>query len=329
LSAIDLHPEDLLDRARRGDASSEEWQRLRAHMEACPACRFEHVLAGDCAAPGSVSEDALLLGRVRRSASRTLRQRAAVASRGTARRGRRRPTRLVYAGAAVVLFAATVAAATTVVRRVLHGPAVELIEAPARRAARPHARVSSSGAVAAADEALVADVPAIDVAHAPAVDIEEAVPVAEAPKPSGEPTVHAARARVIASASASAEAPGELFSRANAARRSGQTREASRLYRELQRQFPGSSEELVARVTLGRWMLDRLNNPAGALVRFDSYLANPVHTALREEALIGRALALGRLGRETEERGAWTAFLAAFPGSVYAERARGRLEILR
>src|SRR4029078_12793348 len=124
------------------------------------------------------------------------------------------------------------------------------------------------------------------------------------------------------------ETPGELFARANAARRDGHTREAARLYRELQRAYPGTSEELVSRVTLGRWMLDRLNDPAGALVRFDSYLANPVHTALREEALIGRALSLGRLGREREERSAWTAFLAAFPGSVYAERARGRLEAL-
>ena len=320
MTAVDLHPEDLLDRARRGEVSSEEWQRLRAHMEACPACRFEHVLAGDCAAPGSVSEDALLLGRVRRGASRTLQQRSAAASRAARRgSGRRRPTRLVYAGAAVVLFAATVAAATTVVRRVLHGPAVELSEPPAKRAPRPHARGSFSGAVASADEA--------PVVEAPSVDIDDAVAVPDAPKPPREPTTRAARPRGLAAATD--ESPGDLFSRANAARRSGHTREAARLYRELQRAFPGSSEELVARVTLGRWMLDRLNDPAGALVRFDSYLANPVHTALREEALIGRALALGRLGRETEERGAWTAFLAAFPGSVYAERARGRLEILR
>jgi hypothetical protein len=322
VSAIDLHPEDLLDRARRGDASSEEWQRLRAHMEACPACRFEHVLAGDCAAPGSVSRsnDALLLARVRRGASRTLQQRSASASRATRRAGgRRRPTRLVYAGAAIVLFAATVAAATTVVRRVLRAPAVELIAAPAKRAPRPHARMSSSGAVASADEGLVVE--------APAVDVDEAVAVPDASKPPREPTLRTVRPRGLASATDAS--PGDLFSRANAARRSGHTREAARLYRELQREFPGSSEELVARVTLGRWMLDRLNDPAGALVRFDSYLANPVHTALREEALIGRALALGRLGRETEERGAWTAFLAAFPGSVYAERARGRLAILR
>jgi hypothetical protein len=337
VSSVDLHPEDLLDRARRGEASPGDFQRLRAHLAACPACRFEHVLADDCArvaAPGTVSEDAALLGRVRRGAARSLRQRAAFATRASPPRGsgRRRPTRLVYAAAAVVLFVATFAAATTVVRRVLRGPEVDPTEATVTRPAGPHRRVSSSGAVVSADEAAVdgpvgAPVAEVPAAEEPARDPDDGLAVAQAPKSHVALPAHGPHARTISSAAD--ESPGELFSRANAARRRGQTREAARLYRELQRQFPGSSEELVARVTLGRWMLDRLNDPAGALVRFDGYLANPVHTALREEALIGRALALGRLGRETEERGAWTAFLAAFPGSVYAERARGRLETLR
>jgi hypothetical protein len=46
---VDLHPEDLLDRARRGAASAEELARLRTHLAECHACRFEHVLADDCA----------------------------------------------------------------------------------------------------------------------------------------------------------------------------------------------------------------------------------------------------------------------------------------
>ena len=229
----------------------------------------------------------------------------------------------MYAAAALVIFAATFAAATTVVRHVMRGPELEPEEVA--RVARAHLRLASARAQVEAPTALAPDevpdeAPDDNARDDGLADSDSAA--AEAPKAA---PARAPRARQVASA----DSPGELFARANAARRAGQTREASRLYRELQREFPGSSEELVSRVTLGRWMLDRLDDPSGALARFDSYLANPVHTALREEALIGRALALERLGRQAEERGAWTAFLAAFPGSVYAERARGRLEILR
>jgi TolA-binding protein len=121
----------------------------------------------------------------------------------------------------------------------------------------------------------------------------------------------------------------ELFARANLARRRGDVNEAAHTYRDLQSSFPGSPEELVSRVTLGRLMLDRLGDARGALVQFDSYLANPTHGALREEALIGRALALGRLHRQAEEKGAWAALVSAYPKSAYAERARARLEELR
>ena len=328
MSAVDLHPEELLDRARRGEASPEELHRLRVHLAGCPACRYEHVLAGDCAraaAPSEeASEDAQLLARVRREASRAVYQRgSAGVTRASRARGwaRRRSTRVVFAAAALLLFAGTFAAATTVVRRVWRrGPEIEPIE-HVTRPARAHHKVASSSALAATGDGPAA--PAPDEALAAGLD-EPAAEIPEAPRPVAAPPARHARTVAV-----EAESPGDLFARANAARREGKTREAARLYRQLQREFPGSSEELVSRVTLGRWMLDRLNDPSGALARFDSYLANPVHTALREEALIGRALALGRLGRETEERSAWAAFLAAFPGSVYAERARGRLEALR
>jgi hypothetical protein len=316
VSAIDLHPEDLLDRARRGTASAEELHRLRAHLAGCAACRFEHVLAGDAArfaVPNGDGRDgaadAIVLERVRREASRAVRARSGRHRIAARARGRR--VRLTFVAAGVLMLAATVGAATTLVRRVWHGPVIEAVTQAPVPAARPRRHASR----AQADESppLAGDEAAPDEPLA-------APPVVAAPAPARAP-----RARTLAQA----ETPGELFARANAARRNGRTREAARLYRELQRVYPGTSEELVSRVTLGRWMLDRLNDPAGALARFDSYLANPVHTALREEALIGRALALGRLGRVREERSAWTAFLAAFPGSVYAERARGRLEALR
>jgi hypothetical protein len=121
----------------------------------------------------------------------------------------------------------------------------------------------------------------------------------------------------------------ELFSQANVAQRDGAPAEAVRLYTELERSFPGAAEELVARVLLGRLLLDRLDDPRSALAQFDSYLATPDHDALGEEALIGRALALERLGRHSEERSAWESLLGAYPRSSYAEPARTRLDELR
>jgi hypothetical protein len=101
--------------------------------------------------------------------------------------------------------------------------------------------------------------------------------------------------------------------------------EAVRLYRALQERFAGTSEELVSRVTLGRLLLDRLGDSRGALVQFNSYLASPGGGALREEAMVGRALSLGRMGRAAEERAAWQALLDAWPKSTHGKRARARL----
>jgi hypothetical protein len=102
-------------------------------------------------------------------------------------------------------------------------------------------------------------------------------------------------------------------------------KEAMRLYRALQERHSGSGEELVSRVALGRLLLDRLGDSRGALVQFNSYLASPGNGALREEAMVGRALALGRIGRSSEERAAWRALLDAWPKSTHAKRARARL----
>jgi TolA-binding protein len=124
------------------------------------------------------------------------------------------------------------------------------------------------------------------------------------------------------------ETSAQLFAQANDLRRSGEYVEAARVYRELQASFPGSREETSSRVTLGRLLLDRLGDVAGALAQFDAYLASAPDGTLAEETLVGRALALQRLGRAVEERAAWTVLLARYPTSANAERARGRLEEL-
>jgi TolA-binding protein len=120
----------------------------------------------------------------------------------------------------------------------------------------------------------------------------------------------------------------ELYARANEARRIGRDAEAAAGYRTLQRLFPTSTEALASHMSLGRMLLDRRHDPSGALVEFDRYIASGSRGELREEALIGRARALGQLDRREDERGAWKALLREFPRSMYADQARERIAAL-
>jgi hypothetical protein len=63
-----------------------------------------------------------------------------------------------------------------------------------------------------------------------------------------------------------------------------------------------------------------------ALRSFDDYLR--AAGVLREDVMVDRALALGRLGRWHDEANEWTTLLRAYPSSVHAERARERLRQL-
>jgi TolA-binding protein len=159
---------------------------------------------------------------------------------------------------------------------------------------------------------------------APAVVVEHAQP----PRLVPEPVVVERPARPTPR-EASVRSAAEIFAAANEARRERTTREAVRLYRELERQHPRSEETKVARIALGRLLLDRAGDPRGALKQFEAYLEDREQHSLREEAMVGRALALGRLGRAREERAAWQALLQAFPASANAERARARVDELR
>lgn len=119
-----------------------------------------------------------------------------------------------------------------------------------------------------------------------------------------------------------------LFAEAHAVRRAGGLGRAVGLYHRLGRDFPGSAEALLASVSLGDLLL-RLGDPAGAVAAFDSYLERASGGALAEEALVGRARSLARLGRTAEERQTWEDLVHRFPRSAYQPAAIKRLGELR
>ncbi len=293
MTRFDLHPEELLERAERGALSSPDWARLDQHLAECSVCRVERALRAQAALDVEpLRDEKLLLARVKRDVTQRLQT-------WPTQRSRRK--RAVVAIGLLAGSVASVATAATLV--VMH------------RAASTHetASVLTSRVAHKAHAAGHWSAPA----PAPAVGQPSVLEPAEAAAPSAGQPLKLAPVEVLSAA--------EAFSRANLARRDGKVKEAVRLYRTLQERFAGSSEELVSRVALGRLLLDRLGDSRGALVQFNSYLATPGSGALREEAMVGRALALGRLGRSAEERAAWTALLEAWPKSAHAKRAQARL----
>jgi hypothetical protein len=294
MTRFDLHPEELLDRAARGTASLADRARLEQHLLHCDVCRVERALMTQAALDAApLRDEQLLVGRLKRDVSARL-------ASPTARRSKRRSVTLVAALAVGGL--ASVAAAATIVILRPQAPAPSVTAAPLR---------PSAGAAKAREPQ------------------EAAAPERELDLPSNQPLTESSKgpASKPAAVDLSVEPPSAsaLFSRANQARREGKVAEAVRLYRTLQERHSGTSEELVSRVSLGRLLLDTLGDSPGALVQFNSYLASPGGGALRESAMVGRAIALGRMGRSAEERAAWKALLEAWPKSTHQKRARARL----
>jgi TolA-binding protein len=118
----------------------------------------------------------------------------------------------------------------------------------------------------------------------------------------------------------------KLFVEANQARRSGDVGRASGLYHLLQDQFPGSPEAELSRVTLALLLLDS-GDAQAALSGFERYLAGSSR-ALEAEALVGRARALGRLGRRDLEVSAWQEVQRKYARSIYGRQASERLSAL-
>jgi TolA-binding protein len=315
VSRVDLHPEELLDRARSGAASKEELSRAHAHMANCAACRVEQTLLVEIERSTAPQKyDYLVAARIRAFVARAVEERTRVGAGPGQRRAARKWAAFAFAA---TLLLTTIGAAGVILHR---RATAEQATNAAMAATLPRPPLASE------DIAGVEPNPRAEEANdQPEKTIDRAnddAPGARAPQRTPHTAVKAERAKAVDGSAA------ELFARANLLRRRDEVTEAAGVYRELQRSFPGSAEELLSRVVLGRLLLDRLGDSKAALAQFESYLAGASQGSLREEALVGRAVALGRLGRATDERNAWNALLDAFPRSTSAARARARIAAL-
>ena len=292
-------PDDLLARARRGAISDLERRALDAHLAQCGLCRSSARVAGLLHRPDPEwPEDIVLIDRVADRASAAL----SVRPRWAARSARR----LAFAAALVV--ATGSAALAWLAGRRAPAPSAEVTprRAPATIEARP--------VIAPAD-------PRIEpLASSPATFTP---PSASPARPSRRPSP-----RLSARAGPEEPTAAAMFAAANGVRRSGALTDAIGRYEALRRKFPGSPEARVSAVSLGDLFLEG-GAPGRAFAAYDAYLAEAPGGPLTEEALSGRARALGRLGRSGDEAETWRLLLRRFPRSAYQELARRRLEELR
>ncbi|HEY3666364.1 MAG TPA: hypothetical protein VGL19_10200, partial [Polyangiaceae bacterium] len=116
-----------------------------------------------------------------------------------------------------------------------------------------------------------------------------------------------------------------LFREAAGARRSSDFGRARLLYLRLESEFPASAEAHLAQVSLGKVLL--LMGRAGEAEQQFSLYSHAGGT-LTEEALVGQAQSLARLGRASDEQSVWQRLLRDFPRSLYAAEAHQRLSVL-
>jgi TolA-binding protein len=341
MTFVDLHPEDLLERERTAELSPAERDRLKTHLAVCAACRFERAVVRDIerATRPRPSDAAMLARGIDKAHARArLQMHVDVSGDGCAHReatrvdggadalgGRPAPTRDVsrsspaplrarsrraIAVIALVAAAAIAAIAIALGRRAGPRPASDGSASQAASAIAMLPGGESDRFVRTAPEGL-AESPATELASPFGSSSAVAGAGSASPRPPPEPTA------------------AELFTQANETRRQGSAAEAARLYRQLLQRHPATREAAASRVALGRLLLDRLGDAAGALSLFDQYLASNGGGTLAEEAALGRAVALMKLGRTADERAAWMTFLERYPHSIHAERARGRLDVIR
>jgi TolA-binding protein len=297
---------ELVQRERRGQLSNSERLTLDAHVKFCDACRLTRLIGHDFDQWNVVGNaDGERLERMMQSSERWV----------------NRPRRLVRPLRARWLLAAmatTLAAAATTVA------------VTSQRRNHPPSAEGTTASAASVAERTRREHPA------PAQDVDTAAPRPAEANPTHIATSTSERSieRVASATAASQERVGsnatavvlsaeQLLQKANQARRSGDAKEAIRLFRRLQRDYPSSREAGLSLVALGTLLLER-GQATLALEQFNRYLAS-AGAALTAEALYGKGQTLARLGLVAEEQQNWQRLLAKFPKSPYATHAKRRL----
>jgi hypothetical protein len=311
---VDVHPEDLLDHERNGELTAEERVRLDSHTLKCAPCALIRSVARDFESERkSVPGDAALINRISGVALEAAATLGGPTSghRSAFVRSRPRRARRAWAIAGVLMFAATGATASfwsvrhvIVSRLLVKTPSQAPVPAPEpKETATPK------------------------VAGPPRVEFAPLEVMPPAPQPARAPVPRVSAAPKVEEAALS---PEQMLTAANEARRRGDTVLAAKSYRQLmQPPYAGTREASLARFDLAKMLQERGEDPAQSLALFTSFLAESPNGTLAEEARLGRAVALSRLGRPQEERQAWQDLLSSHPKSIHAERARKRLDELR
>jgi anti-sigma factor RsiW len=323
LHVVGLHPEELLDRAQRGQLSEQERARLDAHLAHCAACRVEQQMRADFAEELE-QEVEVRLPNLAGLAEHAAQAPVPVPQRTAVRRSRKVQTAWLLVAAALV-FASAAAGAGARGRTWFRLMTSSFVSEPAPAQTPVESTGTKPAAVArpvgvspkGPDGPLVEELEAATPPNSPAVAVAPAQ-TAESPRPAPSGAAH-------------------LFDAERAARVRGDYAKVMYIHQELLSRYPGSREALVSRATVGQLLLDR-GDPAAALASFEAYLAGGLGVSrnlesgspggrseeLTELSMVGRATALDRLGRGEEARRAWRALLIAFPDTPYAKHAAAR-----
>lgn len=315
MTVVEWHPDELIDRRRAGTLSQQEQSKLDAHLAVCSACRFEVLVEQDFDGELAAFEAEIDMGvdasgeadgvSARHDVARLVRVATGLAAAPVANAPPRQTSSRARRGPWVAIAAAAV---------LLTGSAAALYRARADQAPATLVPVLDHAVESAVDHAHTQAAPrgSDDAARTGSDAPQDDAPASSAP---------------VGAASSDANGAAALFARANEARRNGDDRRALALYRELEARHPGSPEAKLAHAIAGRLLLDK-GDARGALDEYDRYLARGDAT-LGEEALVGRANALEKLGDRNKERAAWRALLAKYPTSIHAARAKARLAALK